>query len=161
MSLNLSNFIIANDEDANELMKQISNLNELVENTERELKEKQAIVKKIKKEQEKAEQLIIDYYLEQKLDNEEYELDEDYGKVTSTKRDKWNYIDEKSLINQMERINPKLVRIKKELDKNAFKKAFEVVGDQVYDEDNDEYIDGVSVKRNTTYSLKVNCKELV
>lgn len=152
---------LATEKDVELLLKQMAGVDDIIENTEKDLKSKKKILDSIKKKRDKAEEMILAYYLNQKELDEEYELNPEFAKVTSTTRDKWDYTDEQKIINQLKQINPKLVRVKEELDKNKFKATYEVVNGQVYDEDNDDFIDGVEVKRNTTYSVKILCTDLV
>ena len=57
--------------------------------------------------------------------------------------------------------NPKLIRTKEEVDKNALKKTYEVVDGKLYDSDNDEFVDGVRIEKETTFKVTLNTKAVI
>ena len=101
------------------------------------------------------EGLLTEYYIKQREVDEKFKLSTPYGKVSSRKQQpKWNYEDEK-VVDWLEENNEKLIRIKKEVDKAAFKKFYEINGSNVVTEDG-EIVEGVMIEeRADTVSINV------
>jgi len=118
------------------------------------MKEAHKLVKEKYKEVEKKLQV---YYETQLALDEDYKLDCDFGKLSKSNRTKWKYEDEKSIINQLETLAPELIRVKREIDKNALKKRVEVTDDGtvLMETDNGiEIIDGVIAPKEESISIK-------
>ena len=90
--------------------------------------------------------LLEEYFRSEREKNPKFKLSTPYGKVSSRKQQpKWTYDDEK-LLNYLESAGLKdFIRIKKEVDKAALKKAVEVVNGQAVTEDG-EIIDGITIE---------------
>ena len=152
---------VTNEQEAIEVMKLLSNLDVIILNSEEELKSMKEKLEQGKKLRELAEYNLINYTkIQQELDND-YKLNTEYGNVSQRKTNSWIYKDEKRLVAQLKYINPKLVRIKEEIDKVAFKKAYDVVDGQIYNPITDEYFDGVEVEEKISYSVNTKSKEVV
>lgn len=109
------------------------------------------------------EGLLTEYFVRQKEVDPKFKLSTPYGKVSSRKQQpKWNYEDEK-LIGYLEHYKPELIKIKKEVDKNDFKKAvkekdgFILMDDgKVVSNETGELIEGVTVEeRPDSINIKV------
>lgn len=107
--------------------------------------------------------LLEEYYREQRKLDPKFKVTTPYGKITSRKQQpKWNYEDEK-LIGYLEHYKPELIRIKKEVNKNDFKKAvkekdgFILMDDgKVVSNETGELIEGVTVEeRPDSINIKV------
>jgi len=125
-----------------------------IDKYEKQMKEAHKLVKEKYKEVEKKLQV---YYETQLALDEDYKLDCDFGKMSKSNRTKWKYEDEKSIINQLETLAPELIRIKREIDKNALKKRVEVTDDGtvLMETDNGiEIIDGVIAPKEESISIK-------
>lgn len=90
--------------------------------------------------------LLEEYFRSEREKNPKFKLSTPYGKVSSRKQQpKWTYDDEK-LLNSLESAGLKdFIRIKKEVDKAALKKAVEVVNGQAVTEDG-EILEGIKVE---------------
>ena len=125
-----------------------------IDKYEKQMKEAHKLVKEKYKEVEKKLQV---YYETQLALDEDYKLDCDFGKLSKSNRTKWKYEDEKSIINQLETLAPELIRVKREIDKNALKKRVEVTDDGtvLMETDNGiEIIDGVVAPKEESISIK-------
>jgi len=125
-----------------------------IDKYEKQMKEAHKLVKEKYKEVEKKLQV---YYETQLALDEDYKLDCDFGKLSKSNRTKWKYEDEKSIINQLETLAPELIRVKREIDKNALKKRVEVTDDGtvLMETDNGiEIIDGVIAPKEESISIK-------
>lgn len=109
------------------------------------------------------EGLLTEYFIRQKEVDPKFKISTPYGKVSSRKQQpKWNY-DDKKLIPYLENYNPKLIRIKKEVNKVDFKKAvknkegFIVTEDgNVISNETGELIEGVTIEdRPDSITVKV------
>lgn len=107
--------------------------------------------------------LLTEYYVIEKEKNPEFKLTTPYGKVSSRKQQpKWNYEEEK-LIPYLENYDPKLIRVKKEVNKADFKevvknkKGFMLLKDgTIISNETGELIQGVTVEeRPDTINVKV------
>ena len=101
-----------------------------------------------KTEQEKAffEGLILEYYVEQKQLDPKFKISSPYGKVSSRKQQpKYDYDADKFIKWADENERTDLLRIKREVDKTATKKAFMINGSQLVDEDTGVVVEGVIV----------------
>lgn len=92
------------------------------------------------------ESLLEEYFRAEKEKNPKFKISTPYGKVSSRKQQpKWTYEDIKAL-NSLESVGLNdLVRVKKEIDKSALKKAVSVVNGQAVTEDG-EIIDGITIE---------------
>lgn len=109
------------------------------------------------------EGLLTEYFIAEKEKDPKFKISTPYGKVSSRKQQpKWNYEDEK-LIGYLENYKPELIRIKKEVNKNDFKKAvkekdgFILMDDgKVVSNETGELIEGVTVEeRPDSINIKV------
>lgn len=109
------------------------------------------------------EGLLTEYFVRQKEVDPQFKLSTPYGKVSSRKQQpKWNYEDEK-LIPYLENYKPELIRIKKEVNKNNFKKAvkekdgFTLMDDgRVVSSETGEFIEGITIEeRPDSINVKV------
>lgn len=99
--------------------------------------------------------MLMDYYKKQLEIDENYKPELEHGNMTKRKSSTWVYDNESQIIAQMKVLNPSIVRVKEELDKVKFKKAFIVAGDGEVMTDEFEIIDGVRVVEEVSYSIKV------
>lgn len=90
--------------------------------------------------------LLEEYFRSEREKNPKFKLSTPYGKVSSRKQQpKWTYDDEK-LLNSLESAGLKdFIRIKKEVDKAALKKAVTVLGGQAVTADG-EIIKGITIE---------------
>jgi phage host-nuclease inhibitor protein Gam len=140
----------ASEQQAIELLSILSEIKEY----EKQIKDAQKLVKEKYKDVEKKLQV---YYESQLALDEDYKLDCDFGKLSKSNRTKWKYEDEKSIINQLETLAPELIRVKREIDKNALKKRVEVTDDGtvLMETDNGiEIIDSVIAPKEESISIK-------
>ena len=140
----------ASEQQAIELLSILSEIKEY----ENQIKEAQKLVKEKYKDVEKKLEV---YYETQLALDEDYKLDCDFGKMSKSNRTKWKYEDEKSIINQLETLAPELIRVKREIDKNALKKRVEVADDGAVlmeTENGIEIIDGVIAPKEESISIK-------
>jgi len=109
------------------------------------------------------EGLLTEYFVTQKEMDPKFKISTPYGKVSSRKQQpKWNYEDEK-LIGYLENYKPELIRIKKEINKNDFKKAVKEKDGFILTEDGKvvsnetgELIEGITIeKRPDSINIKV------
>ena len=109
------------------------------------------------------EGLLTEYFVRQRELDPKFKLSTPYGRVSSRKQQpKWNYEDEK-LIGYLEHYKPELIRIKKEVNKNDFKKAvkekdgFILMDDgKIISNETGELIEGVTVEeRPDSINIKV------
>ncbi len=152
---------IYSEEEAVTAMKNLSEFDLLIENAKLEVKEMQEKIKQAEKMRESVKDNLIEYYKDEIEMDDEFEFNCEYGEFKSRKSTKYNYTNEKSILSYLENNNKKLVRIKKEIDKNGLKKAYEVVDGKLYDADNDEFIEGVEIKKEITYSLNTTPKAVL
>lgn len=152
---------IYSEQDAVAVLKQMAELSVLVDNAKEEIAQKQAIIKEVESQMKAVEKELITYYKDEIEMDDEFEFTCDYGEFKSRTATKYNYKDEKKILAYLRMNNPKLIRTKEEIDKNSLKKTYEVLDGKLYDSENDEFIDGVTVEKETSYSLKVNTKAVV
>lgn len=103
------------------------------------------------------EGLLTEYFIEQKQVDPKFKISTPHGKVTSRKQQpKYEYDVEKFIAWAEANEHAELVRIKKEVDKTATKKTFEINGNQLVDEETGLIVDGVTVlKREDSINIKV------
>ncbi|WMJ81941.1 host-nuclease inhibitor Gam family protein [Clostridium sp. MB40-C1] len=119
--------------------------------------EKMRIAMWEKKENESAENsisyfenLLTEYFKEEKSKDKKFKLSTPYGKVSSRKATKWNY-NEKEVLEWAKNSDYKeLIRIKEELDKSTLKKTFK----DGIDTTTGEIIPGVEIKEEETILVK-------
>lgn len=77
------------------------------------------------KEKEYFNYLLEEYYRKEKAKDKKFKLSTPYGKVTATKRRKWDYgDDEEGLLNYLKENEPSCIRVKEEINKTELKKIF-------------------------------------
>lgn len=152
---------IYSEQDAVAVLKQMAELSVLVENAKEEIEERQKAIKAVEAQMKLVEDELVKYYKDEIEMDDEFDFNCEYGEFKSRTATSWKYDDEKKILAYLRANNPKLVRIKEEIDKNALKKAYEVVDGQLYDKDNDEFIEGVRVAKETTYKITLNTKAVV
>lgn len=77
------------------------------------------------KDKEYFNYLLEEYYRSEKAKDKKFKLSTPYGKVTSTKRKKWDYgNDEEGLLNYLKENEPSCIRVKEEINKTELKKVF-------------------------------------
>lgn len=153
--------IINNESDVEEIMKRLGDFEARIEMEEAKIKKAQEQIKKAKEMKASVEEALLDYYKDELSMDEDFEFKCEYGEFKARKQTKWSYTDEKAILKYLEENNPNLIRIKKEIDKNNFKKKYEVVDGMLYDSAKDVYIDGVVVDNIVNHSLKINKVGLV
>lgn len=79
---------------------------------------------KLESSREYFERIISDYYIEQKTIDPKYKLNTPYGKVSTRKNKKWNYINEKETIQYLKDNNIKAVKVTESIDKKELKSLF-------------------------------------
>ena len=113
-------------------------------------------LKLCKQKYEEGENVILDYFKAQLEDDPDFKLDTLFGNVSKRSGKNWVYEDEQLILNQLEEIEPSLVKTvtTKKFDKNEFKKRVQVTddGDILL---NDEVIDGVHVEEKQNISVKI------
>lgn len=124
---------------------------------ERINKWEEAELKKTENSKAYLEGLLMAYYMEEKLKDNKFKLSTPYGKVTSRKQQpSYEYNQEKFIKWAEENEHVDLIRIKKEVDKTATKKAFTINGNQLIDEDTGLIVEGVTVtERPDNITIKV------
>jgi phage host-nuclease inhibitor protein Gam len=152
--------------EATNYMAKVDFVNRKIEEIEKVYKEYQEKIKKWRDEQinefsgkkEFYEQRLIEYYAIEKNRNEKFKLKTPFGEVTQRETSKWIYDkDEGKIVRQLKTLgHEELVRVKEELDKNALKKKFKVSEGKVLDSETGELLEGVSVEKNVSYTVKVN-----
>lgn len=152
---------IYSEQDAVAVLKQMAELSVLVENAKEEIEERQKAIKAVEAQMKLVEDELVKYYKDEIEMDDEFDFNCEYGEFKSRTATSWKYDDEKKILAYLKANNPKLVRTKEEIDKNALKKAYEVVEGRLYDEDNDEFIEGVRVAKETTYKITLNTKAVV
>ena len=151
MEMNLEKVVLLPpklDEDADYLFSTIKQVGEIKAKMNEQ-------ITKLKEIEDEAEKLLLEYYKAQLEADPEYKGELNFGKFSKIRQKKWVYEDEKAIIKQLKLLNPKLIRVKEELDKTAFKKAFEVAGDGEVVTEDFQIIDGVHVEEEISYSVKV------
>lgn len=139
--------IIFDDDDAKNALQIMAHLKDY----ENAIKDAQ---KKVSGKYKELESLLKDYYEQQTKDGTKYKIDCEYGTVSKTKSATWEYKNEDSIVNQLEVLAPELIRVKKEIDKNALKKQCEVTDDgEVLL--NDELIDNLTVFKEDKIAVKI------
>lgn len=152
---------IYSEQDAVATLKQMAELSVLVENAKEEIEERNKAIKAVEAQMKLVEAELIKYYKDEIEMDDEFDFNCEYGEFKSRTATSWKYDDEKKILAYLKMNNPKLVRIKEDVDKNALKKAYDVVEGRLYDVDNDEFIDGVRVEKETTYKVTLNTKAVV
>lgn len=152
---------IYSENDAVATLKQMAELSILVENAKGEIAQRQEVIKNVEAQIKLVEAELIKYYKDETEMDDEFDFNCEYGEFKSRTASSWKYDDEKKILAYLKMNNPKLVRTKEEIDKNALKKAYEVVDGKLYDVDNDEFIEGLRVERETTYKVTLNTKAVV
>ena len=94
--------------------------------------------------------LILEYYREQKAEDEKFKMTSPYGKITSRTGKKYRY-DDKILLEYLQNENPEYVRIKEEINKAELKKAYP----NGVDPETGELIAGMDVEIETTIDIKL------
>lgn len=153
--------IIYSEQEAVETMKKLSEFDVMIQNAKDEVAEKQAQIKEAEKLRKEVEVELINYYKDEIEMDDEFDFDCDYGSFKSRTAPKWNYKNENEILDYLNNHNQKLVRIKKEVDKVGLKKKYEVVDGRLYDAENDEFIDGVTITRETNYTLTTTPKAVI
>jgi len=122
-----------------------------IKNAEEALKEQLNVCKNMYSIGEKA---ILDYYNKELEKDPSFKLETMFGNVSNRKGKSWIYEDEKLLMEQIEKIEPSLLKISKSLDKNKLKKNVEVTddGDVLM---NDYVLEGVHVVEENKKSVKL------
>lgn len=152
---------IYSEQEAVAVMKNLAEFEVLIQNAKDEIAAKQLQIKEAEAMRKQVEEELIKYYKEEIDMDEEFDFDCDYGSFKSRTAAKWNYEDEKKILGYLRQHNPKLIRTKEEVDKTNLKKKYEVVDGKLYDSENDEFIEGLTITRETTYSLTTNPKAVV
>ena len=107
----------------------------------------------LEKDRGSLETLLHLYYLENKKIDKKFKLSTPYGTVNMRKSKKWNYQDEKELINYLkESNNAELIRVKEELDKAKIKAVFK---DGINPETG-EILPSVYIEEVETVNIKIN-----
>lgn len=95
--------------------------------------------------------LLEEYYKREKEKDKKFKLTTPWGKVSSRTSDRYIYENEETLLNYCQSNQPQCVRIKRELDKNMFKRLCKNGVDQV----TGEVIDGVRVEKVEVININV------
>ena len=103
-------------------------------------------LEKLQSEKEFFEGLLQEYFLKEKATDPKFKINTPYGKVSSRKQQPEYKYDVDKFIEWAEKNeHVDLIRIKKEVDKTATKKAFAINGNQLVDEDTGEIVEGATV----------------
>jgi len=152
---------IYSEQDAIATLKQMAELSVLVENAKDEITQRQNAIKEVEAQMKLVEAELITYYKDEIEMDDEFDFNCEYGEFKSRTASSWKYDDEKKIIAYLKMNNPKLIRTKEEVDKNALKKTYEVVDGKLYDSDNDEFVDGVRIEKETTFKVTLNTKAVI
>lgn len=96
--------------------------------------------------------LLADYFRELRAKDPKAKVSTPYGKVTSRKSKKWNYISEEETMNYLASNGYEdLIRVKKEIDKTNLKKTFK----DGLNTETGEVLPGVEVGEEESISIKV------
>lgn len=98
------------------------------------------------------EGLLTEYYKTEKDKDSKFKLSTPYGKISSRTTDKYYYEDEEEIKNYCSENGLNCIKIKKELDKNAFKKLCK----GGVNLETGEVVPGVRVEKETSISVKVD-----
>lgn len=155
----LEGFKITNIDEANWAFRKIRALKEEVKETnllaDKEIerinswreKETKASIDNI----EYFEGLLTEYYMKLRNENPKAKLNTPYGKVTSRKSKKYNWINEEELLKYLKENNTELIRVKEEINKIEFKKVYK----NGVNEETGEVLPGIEIKEEETISVKV------
>ena len=103
-------------------------------------------LEKLQGEREFFEGLLQEYFLKEKEKDGNFKINTPYGKVSSRKQQpEYRYNVDKFIEWAEGNEHVDLIRIKKEVDKTATKKAFVVSGDKLVDTNTGEIVEGVTV----------------
>ncbi|RXM53937.1 hypothetical protein DP134_14065 [Clostridium tetani] len=97
------------------------------------------------------EGILTEYYMKLRSEDPKAKLNTPYGKVTSRKNKKYNWINEEGLIKYLKENNKKLIRVREEINKIEFKKVYK----NGVNEETGEVIPGIEIKEEETISVKV------
>lgn len=105
------------------------------------------------KEKEYFNYLLEEYYRTERARDKKFKLSTPYGRATSKTGNKFIYDNEEEIINYCDENNIEALKLKKELDKNTFKKLCP----NGVNEETGEIIPGVRVEKEVmTVSIKVS-----
>lgn len=111
-------------------------------------------INELKEIRESIESNIISYHEENNYKTYKGEN----GKISDTTSDSWDYVDEKSIVNQLKSVAPEFVKVTEKIDKKKFKKSATVNEfGEVYLEVDGQFIliDNVEVAKERKLSVKV------
>lgn len=98
------------------------------------------------------EMLLREYYIKLKEENPKAKLSTPYGKVSSRKQKKWNYNNEKEIVNYLTQNGyNNLLKIKQSIDKANLKKEFK----NGVNSETGELIPGIEITNEESISIKV------
>lgn len=152
---------IYSEQEAVAVMKNLAEFDVLIQNAKDEVAIKQSKIKEAEAMRKEVEDELIKYYKEEIDMDEEFNFECDYGSFKSRTGTKWNYENEKKILAYLRQNNPKLIRTKEEVDKVNLKKQYEVVDGKLYDAENDEFVEGLTITKETTYSLTTNSRAVI
>lgn len=142
--LNSANWVFRKLSAINEKNKEIDALAEA--ERERITKWQEEEKKRNESNREYLESLLIKYYTEEKAKDDKFKLSTPFGSISARKQAaKFIYDEEKLMTFLKENNRSEWIRIKEEIDKVSLKKAVQVSGDVVVDE-NGEIIDGITIE---------------
>lgn len=152
-------FKVENIDQANWCFRKIRALQEKVaENKRLADEERERINIWEQKENESAENsieyfkaVLSSYFTELKEQDPKAKVSTPYGKITSRKNTKWDYINEADLMKYLEDNNPSLIRIKKEINKADLKKTYK----NGIDAETGEILPGVKVSTEENISINI------
>lgn len=155
----LEGFKITNIDEANWAFRKIRALKEEVKETNLLAdKEKERIENWREKEIKTSidnieyfEGILTEYYMKLRSENPKAKLNTPYGKVTSRKNKKYNWINEEGLIKYLKENNKKLIRVREEINKIEFKKVYK----NGVNEETGEVLPGIEIKEEETILVKV------
>ncbi|CAM2952343.1 host-nuclease inhibitor Gam family protein [Hathewaya histolytica] len=105
----------------------------------------------LKNSMEFFESLLTEYYMKQREVDKKFKLSTPYGKVTSRKSKKWNYVNEEELINYLKENDMDLIKIKEDINKTELKKVFKDGVNQT----TGEVLPGVEIEQIESITVKV------
>ncbi|BDR67011.1 phage protein [Clostridium tetani] len=155
----LEGFKITNIDEANWAFRKIRALQEEVKETNLLAdKEKERIENWREKEIKTSidnieyfEGILTEYYMKLRSEDPKAKLNTPYGKVTSRKNKKYNWINEEGLIKYLKENNKKLIRVREEINKIEFKKVYK----NGVNKETGEVLPGLEIKEEESISVKV------
>lgn len=95
--------------------------------------------------------ILTEYYMKLRNENPKAKLNTPYGKVTSRKSKKYNWINEEELLKYLKENNTKLIRVREEINKIEFKKVYK----NGVNEETGEVLPGIEIKEEESILIKV------